>query len=77
MKTRNARRRIWRELRHAYAALDTVPRDDENEMHRTIGRYYGLRCAYSVITGLPEDIIGQKVTAWYVESKHYRQKQES
>lgn len=69
------RKKLWRELRDAYVALDTVPKycgvTDENEHHRRIGRYYGLRTAYSLLTGLPEDLVGQKVVSWYVRSEHY------
>lgn len=65
------RKKLWRELRDAYVALDTAPDGDENELHRRIGRYYGLRRAYSLLTGLPEDLVGQKVVSWYVRSEHY------
>lgn len=65
------RKQLWRELKSAYVALDNAPRDDENECQRTIGRYYGLRRAYAIVTGLPEDVIGQRVTSWYVMSEHY------
>ena len=65
------RKALWRELKNAYVALDLAPRDDENECQRTIGRYYGLRRAYAIVTGLDEVTIGNKVTGWYVQSDHY------
>lgn len=65
------RKALRHELRRAYAALGSAPRDDENECHRAIGRYYGLRRAYAIVTGLDETAIGSQVTSWYVQSEHY------
>jgi hypothetical protein len=70
-------KKLRRELRSAYVALDSAPREDENECQRTIGRYYGLRRAYAIVTGLDEVTIGNEVTGWYVQSEHYTPAEEA
>ena len=70
-------KKLRRELRDAYVAIDEAqPYTEyhENELHRRIGEYYGLRKAYSMLTGLPEIVIGQKVTSWFVQSEHYQER---
>ena len=71
MSTKKLVKKLRRELRAAYVSLDYAPADDENEHQRLIGRYYGLRRAYSVVTGLDEIAVGSQVVSWYVRSEHY------
>ena len=79
MTTKKYRKKLKRELREAYVSLDAAKpyvQYYENELHRRIGYYYGLRWAYAQLTGKTESQVGQEVVSWYVRSEHYEREPE-
>ena len=76
--TSKAAKAIWRELKTAYAQIDIAAAEcerrgygDYDQMSQAMGRYDGLKLAYSVITGLDQPTVASKVVHWYINSKHY------
>jgi hypothetical protein len=63
---------LMRELKAAYADLDSQPyEDDPDHSAQAIGRYDGLKRAYVLLTGRDAQDVAHEVVTWYIGTPEY------
>jgi hypothetical protein len=74
MRTKRAvARGLMRELKAAYADLDSAPYEtDPDRSAQAIGRYVGLKRAYVLLTGRDKQDVSNEVVTWYVGTAEYQ-----
>jgi hypothetical protein len=66
-------RDLMRELKAAYADLDSQPyEDDPDRSAQALGRYDGLKRAYVLLTGRDAQDVAHEVVTWYIQTPEYQ-----